>query len=211
MSDWDEILRGLYWGQLLPKNLVLTQKFQKKIRLNSANIDTCQQWAQKLTPNFSGFLNINWFSEKVVNSTVRQILTFSKTTKLHYAEWIVLPKLSKLLASFVKVRSTFSFLGPQSFRNPVRPSKKGVITFDPTAHLVLVIALNFLRQLVANSLRNKSSEQSFAKKVLFLLLFTKILFLKKVFFYFFGNNFWKTKIFSYTLFGKNEAFEKLNI
>ena len=47
--------------------------------------------------------------------TVRQILTFSKTTKLHYVELIVLPELSKLLAAFVKVRSTFSFLGPQSF------------------------------------------------------------------------------------------------
>ena len=60
---------------------------------------------------------------------------------------IDIPELSKTLARFSQIGDGLGDLGPQSFRNPVRPSKKGVISFDPTARLVLVIALNYLRQL----------------------------------------------------------------
>ena len=60
---------------------------------------------------------------------------------------IELPELSKTLARFGQIGDGLGDLGPQSFRNPVRPSKKGVISFGLTVRLVLVIALNFLQQL----------------------------------------------------------------
>ena len=63
---------------------------------------------------------------------------------------IELPELSKTLAWFGQIGDGLEDLGPQSFRNPVPPSQKGVISFDPTARLVLVIALNFLRQLCSS-------------------------------------------------------------
>ena len=61
-----------------------------------------------------------------------------------------LPELSKTLAQFGQIGDGLGDFGPQSFRNPVRPSKKGVISFDPTARLVLGIALNFLQQLCSS-------------------------------------------------------------
>ena len=60
---------------------------------------------------------------------------------------IELPELGKTLARFDQIGDGLGDMGPQSFRNPERPSKKGVISFDATARLVLVLALNYLRQL----------------------------------------------------------------
>ena len=55
-----------------------------------------------------------------------------KTTGLHYMGSIGLPELSKTLAGFGQIGDGLGDLVPQSFRNPVRPSKKGVIGFSLT-------------------------------------------------------------------------------